>query len=186
MRLSPAFATAIPTNLGEFLAVLGTGERGFSGANLSAHADLRTYVQRLEQEANGVDIPAAFVPMSTFWLLDDRDQLIGMSRLRHRLNERLRFKGGHIGFYVAPTARRRRAGSHLLRETLVQANALGIAQVLLTTDRDNLAAQGLIERHGGVAEDRTGVRDPELGTMFLRYWITLSGASKSARFAHHL
>jgi predicted acetyltransferase len=58
----------------------------------------------------------------------------------------------------------------MLRQTFPHARALGIDRLLVTCDDDNVASQGVIERCGGVLEDKRG---REGGGMTRRYWIDL-------------
>nr|WP_319464069.1 GNAT family N-acetyltransferase [Micromonospora sp. RTP1Z1] len=75
--------------------------------------------------------------------------------------------GGHIGYGVRPSARRRGVATFALGVALSEAARRGIDPVLVTCDDDNTASARIIERHGGVLED---VRDTELGRI-RRYWI---------------
>lgn len=70
-----------------------------------------------------------------------------------------------------PSARGRGIASWALRATLPHARSMGLTQVLLTCDEQNLPSARTIEKNGGVLED---VRNIELG-LKRRYWIDLSG-----------
>ncbi|MFY9634598.1 MAG: GNAT family N-acetyltransferase, partial [Cellulosimicrobium cellulans] len=72
-------------------------------------------------------------------------------------------QGGHIGYSVRPSARRRGHASAALAAALPMARDLGISRALLTCDEDNFGSRATIEKNGGVYEDtRNGKR---------RYWI---------------
>jgi putative acetyltransferase len=73
-----------------------------------------------------------------------------VSNLRHRLTDALQVAGGHIGYGVRPTARRRGLATYLLRETLGRARAMGIDEALLTCASTNQASIQTILRNGGV------------------------------------
>lgn len=62
---------------------------------------------------------------------------MGVSKLRHALNDVLRVHGGHIGYCVRPSARGRGYGHVLLGMTLEQARGQGLTRVLITVDRNN-------------------------------------------------
>src|SRR5690606_29502328 len=128
----------------------------------------KAFLGRLVAHARGVDLPAGWVPATTFWLLDDEGQVAGMSRLRHRLNETLLNHGGHIGYYVRPGARGRGYGTQILALTLAEGRRLGIQRFLLTVRTKNAASIRVIEANGGVMEDE---RIDEDGIPFRRYWI---------------
>jgi len=106
--------------------------------------------------------PAGWVPCTTWWWVDGQDYL-GRIALRHQLTERLRETGGHIGYDVRPTARRRGHATAMLLAALPRAHDLGIDPVLVTCDADNLASRKVIEASRGVLEDERH------GT--LRYWV---------------
>ena len=75
--------------------------------------------------------------------------------------------GGHIGYSVRPSARRRGVATEALRLVLPHAAALGIDPALLTCDVDNVASARVIEANGGVLEDVRGVKK--------RYWVPTGG-----------
>jgi predicted acetyltransferase len=121
------------------------------------------FVAYLEADAlPGSERPTGHVPQSTWWLLDGEEYL-GRISVRHELTEWLREFGGHIGYEVRPTARRRGHATTMLREVLPHAHALGIDPALLTCDEDNVASAKVIEAVGGVLQDRRGIK--------LRYWV---------------
>ncbi|MGY1435719.1 GNAT family N-acetyltransferase [Streptomyces reniochalinae] len=92
--------------------------------------------------------------------------------LRHRLNAMLLEYGGHIGYDVRRTARRRGYATAMLRAALPRAAALGVERALVTCDHDNVASRRVIEACGGVFEVRRGVK--------LRYWIATPAAEPAA------
>ena len=77
--------------------------------------------------------------------------------------------GGHIGYGVRPSARRRGRATWALARVLLEAKALGLHEVLVTCDDTNTGSQQVIEGNGGVMED---IRDTSLGRT-RRYWISV-------------
>lgn len=106
--------------------------------------------------------PPGFVPSTTLWYLDG-DTYLGRLAIRHRLTPPLLDWGGHIGYDVRPTARRRGHATAMLRAAVPMARALGIDAVLVTCDVDNIGSRKVIEACGGVFEDRRSGK--------LRFWI---------------
>lgn len=107
--------------------------------------------------------PPGMVACTYFWLLGDPRTMVGFLAVRHVLNDFLLEQGGHIGYSVRPSARRRGHASRALALGLGHAAALGLDRVLLTCDPGNVASQRTIERAGGVYEDtRAGSR---------RFWV---------------
>jgi predicted acetyltransferase len=109
-----------------------------------------------------------FVPATYWWIVED-DTYLGAITLRHELNDFLLKAGGHIGYSVRPSARRRGLASWALGEVLRRARDLGLSRVLVTCDDDNVGSARTIEKNGGVLED---VRDTTLGRT-RRYWIAV-------------
>jgi predicted acetyltransferase len=95
------------------------------------------------------------------------------------LTPELEYEGGHIGYDIRPSARRRGFGTALLRLTLERAAALGICDVRLTCDADNIGSIRVIENNGGVLEGEVPSR--ERATLIRQYWIPLGGADRDVR-----
>jgi predicted acetyltransferase len=105
---------------------------------------------------------AGYVPCTYLWIVEG-DTFVGSLAIRHELNDFLLNEGGHIGYSVRPSARRRGYAGNALADALPIARELGITRVLLTCDEDNAGSRATIEKNGGVYEDtRNGKR---------RYWI---------------
>ncbi len=129
------------------------------------------WVRRLLRESDpAVLLPAGLVHCTYWWIVED-DEVLGAIGLRHELNDFLREAGGHIGYGIRPSARRRGLASFALGEVLRYAAKLGLSRVLVTCNVENEGSRRTIERHGGELED---IRDTELGRL-RRYWIPLRG-----------
>jgi len=129
------------------------------------------YLRSLRDMAAGVGLQPGWVAMSYFWLIENDVRLIGVSRLRPRLTPALEIQGGHIGYNVPPSVRRKGYGTQLLRLTLPKARAAGLSRVLLTVDSSNVASIRIIERNGGRVESE-GYVGP-LGRTVRRYTIAV-------------
>lgn len=119
---------------------------------------------RLAEEDPDTELAPGRVHCSSRWILDDRtEEMLGFLAIRHRLTPYLLDQGGHIGYSVRPSARRRGVAGTALARALTEARDLHIDPVLVTCDDDNLGSRRTIECNGGVLEDiRAGKR---------RYWI---------------
>ena len=101
----------------EYIAELGAEVRYPFPLDFDHH-DFPRLLKKLSVFANGADLPEGYVPSSSFWLVED-GKLLGVSNLRHHLNERIRKIGGHIGLGIRPSSRGQGLGSALLGKNLV-------------------------------------------------------------------
>ncbi|BCJ47502.1 hypothetical protein GCM10010168_18600 [Actinoplanes ianthinogenes] len=133
------------------------------GASWTTPEGFDAYVRWLvDQAREDAPRPEGYVPVTNLWLTDETEYL-GRIAIRHRLTDQLREAGGHIGYEVRPSARRRGHATRMLREALAVARGLGIDSALLTCEIDNEVSRRVIERNGGVLEDRRGNK--------WRYWV---------------
>lgn len=79
-------------------------------------------------------------------------------------------KGGHIGYEVRPSERRKGYATEMLRLALKKCVDLGITKVLITCDKSNLGSAKTIQNQGGVLENEFLEENGELAQ---RYWINL-------------
>jgi predicted acetyltransferase len=148
--------------------MIGAEIRGY-GSTWHTPEGFARYVTDLRAEAEeDTPRPAGIVPATTLWWVDGAEYL-GRLAIRHRLTSRLLERGGHIGFDVRPTARRRGHATAMLRAALPIATGLGIHRALVTCDVDNVASRKVIEACGGEFEDQRGVK--------LRFWVATSPVS---------
>ena len=135
-----------------------------------ARGGFDAFVRGLRDAADGRNLKPGLVPWSTYWLMLD-GRLLGMSSLRHRLTPALEDRGGHIGYNVRPSERRKGYGTRLLALTLDKARGLGLKRVLITCGSENIGSARVIEKNGGVlANEEASKQD---GTLIRRYWIDL-------------
>ena len=111
---------------------------------------------------------AGYVPASQFWLIADGAGYIGDVDIRHCLNESLKRYGGHIGYKIRPSFRQRGFGTLICKLGIERARWLGISDILITCDDDNIGSARIIEANGGVLRDRV---DNGRGVLTRRYWI---------------
>lgn len=131
--------------------------------------DFKKYIAELNDNSHGINLKSGYVPMTTFWLVKG-DLMLGESRLRHRLNEKLLAgHGGHIGYGISPNYWRKGYGTKILELTLKKAKIMGLKKVLLTCNKENIASAKIIKKNGGVLKNEIK-REGGVGQ---RYWIKL-------------
>ena len=132
------------------------------------HDDFPALLQRLDNLAHGIDVPEGFVPSSTFWLVHG-DDLVGVSNLRHSLNDRIREIGGHIGMGIRPSFRGRGLGTLLLGLTIAEARQRGITPIHIHCHKHNAASARMIVGNGGVLQSE--VAEPGSTQIVQRYVV---------------
>lgn len=127
------------------------------------------FVQRKIDKETGIGLPEGYSPATTFWAVNENDKYIGRITLRHSLTETLNLSGGHIGYDVRPSERRKGYASEMLKLCLIEAKKLGLDKVLLTTYDYHVASRKVMESAGAVFQDAIPYKDKTN----VRYWITL-------------
>ncbi len=133
-----------------------------------------TFVQTVrgfENQSRGNGLPQGWVPATTRFLIHD-GRILGVFNLRHRLTDGLSRFGGHVGYSVRPSERRKGYGTILLAGAMELARIRRIDRILVTCHPDNIASAGVIENCGGVLHDLT-YYEP-IGDEVCRYWISLT------------
>src|SRR5438034_7578774 len=72
-----------------------------------SYDDFDGLVQKLQAQKAGRALPEGFVPHSTYWLVRDGKEILGVSNLRHTLTPKLEWEGGQIGYGIRPSERRK-------------------------------------------------------------------------------
>ena len=129
------------------------------------------YVQKFLDYAKGRNLPKGWVPDTTLWLVKNNTIVLGRTSIRHRLNPFLEKRGGHIGYYIRPSQRAKGYGNLILVLSLEKAKELGIKQVLVTCNDNNIASARIIENNGGKLADK--VKTEYAKYLTRRYWIDL-------------
>lgn len=134
----------------EYIEELGDEERYPFPLDFD-HSDFEALLGKLERFSKGIDIPEGFVPATTYWLVDG-SEIVGVSNLRHYLNDRIRYAGGHIGLGVRATWRGKSLGSLLMGLTLKKAAEHGIDPVHVHCHKHNVPSARMIIANGGILE----------------------------------
>lgn len=130
--------------------------------------DFNLMVEKLNGWSDGIGLPEGFVECSVFWLVNN-DKLIGAIDIRHKLTEALAFRGGHIGYGIRPSERKKGYASIMLSLALKECKKIGLSKVLITCSKSNIGSSKTIINNEGIL-DSEDICD---GETFQRYWITI-------------
>lgn len=134
----------------------------------------QAWLDRLEEYRN-IEPDDNRVPADTYFLVRESDnRIIGMLNLRRVLNQRLINCGGHIGYGIRPTERRQGYNEINLYLGLLRSQELGIDEVILDADEDNIASWRTIEALGGIHSN--DYYDQEDECMVRRYIINVDNS----------
>jgi predicted acetyltransferase len=78
--------------------------------------------------------------------------------------------GGHIGYGIRPSERRKGYATKLLALSLDKTKELGIQNVLVVCDEGNVASEKTILNNGGIPDTSYVEED---GNVVKRFWIQL-------------
>ena len=137
----------------------------------------KTYEQWLNNNLNLHDekyaIEKGLVPAYTYFLVRENDnKIVGMIDLRLGLNEYLREFGGHIGYSIRPTERKKGYNKINLYLILQVAKKHGLEKVLITCANYNQGSRKSILALDGKFEKNT-FDESDNETMEL-YWIDVN------------
>lgn len=99
------------------------------------------------------------------------ESIAGVIGIRHRPEEPAETWGGHIGYSVRPSERRKGIATQMLRDVLPYCKSIGLDRVLLTAGDENTGSVKAITANGGILE--TYVMSPKHHVRVGRYWIDL-------------
>ncbi len=165
VKPSAALREAYLDFVAEFRAA---GEDEIPGRGAPLGADFEAFLASLRRRARAESCPNGLVAASTWWLVQG-GRVIGTCNIRHGLNELLRDHGGHIGYSIRPSERRKGYGSRMLALALQRLAELGIDRALVTCDATNLGSAVVIRRNGGQLDSETV--SPQTSRLTQRYWV---------------
>lgn len=147
------------------------GEMHMHGSSLLGQApSYEDWLEQVQRNVSEETVNPDWVISSTFFAVRRSDRrVIGMVDIRHTLNDFLREYGGHIGYGVRPSERRKGYGTQILEQALAYCALIGRERVMLACYSDNPASRKIIIKCGGKLE-KTFVHTD--GKTVEVYWIT--------------
>ena len=144
------------------------GEREINGdGGLDRAKNYAEWIGKIKTDLTRDD--GTSVPATTYFAVVG-ERIVGTVQVRHKLNDFLLRYGGHIGYGVRPSERRKGCATEMLAQALEKCRELGIIKVLVTCDKDNIGSARTIIKNRGVLENMVTTED---GTARQRYWIDI-------------
>ena len=127
------------------------------------------YLRVTRDVSNGVNLNG-LVPADTYFLVNGEEtRILGAINIRYVLNDYLLNYGGHIGYGIRPSERKKGYATKMLELALALCRQKGMEKVLLTCDKGNIGSAKTMSKNGAVLENEV----EENGKTVQRYWITL-------------
>lgn len=134
--------------------------------------DPEEYITVCSEYEDPATVPSHLVPATQFFFIRKSDnKLVGMIQIRHSFNDFLEKFGGHIGYSVRPSERRKGYAREMLKMALLFCREIGLEKVLITCIDGNVGSEKTILANGGVYEST--VHEPNENEDLKRFWIAL-------------
>ena len=167
VELSIEFEEQIRAYRKEFLE---SGDSMDGTGSLRKYENPQDWIDHFNDQNN---TPHGRVPSTQYMFVREEDRkIVGMIQIRHYFNGYLEKFGGHIGYSVVPSERRKGYATLMLKTALPKCRELGIDRVLITCIKGNEGSRRTILNNGGVYEST--VHEPDEDIDLERYWIDLS------------
>jgi predicted acetyltransferase len=144
-----------------------------NGSALFDKMDFCEWLENTKRNRNPETVRKDWVVATTFFAVRKSDnKIVGMVDIRHNLgNVFLAEYGGHIGYAVRPSERRKGYATQILKMALEYGKSLNLAKVMLGCYQDNLASVRTIEKCGGILTESKMYVD---GKPMNVYWIEIN------------
>ena len=169
IRPSSEYSAQIAEYRQEFLDVGGSMD---GTGPLCRIDDPEEYIKVCREYEEPTTVPSHLVPATQFFFIRKSDnKLVGMIQIRHYLNDFLEKFGGHIGYSVRPSERRKGYAKLMLQKTLPFCKEIRLEKVLITCIDGNIGSEKTILANGGIYEST--VHEPNENVNLKRFWIAL-------------
>jgi predicted acetyltransferase len=165
-----------PTDRKEFLDAVSTAwEPNFITAHYFEEVcgkNFDQYISLLSDVKKGNNIPFNHVPSTTLFGFYQNKIIIRFS-IRHTLDEFLSNIGGHVGYVVDPSYRKKGVASYCLGKCIeyIKQELPDIPKLLITCDESNIASEKVILRQNAIFDSYS---EPQPnGIRKKRFWINI-------------
>lgn len=167
LKVSAEYADQIKEYRQEFL---DAGDSMDGCGSLRTIADPFEYIKKCRDYESLDKLPEDKVLATQFLFIRKSDnKLLGMLQVRHYFNDYLSKYGGHIGYSIRPSERRKGYAKEMLKQALPHCKDLGLKKVLITCIDGNIGSEKTILANGGVYEST--IHEPGENEKLKRFWI---------------
>lgn len=121
--------------------------------NFEEYLNLCRKQGQLKQVTDGLS------PAITYWIILDGRVAVGKLSLHPVITPRLEVLGGHFGYEIRPSYRRRGIAGIACNLGLKELKRLGLTRVFSTCDEDNIGSKRTLEKNGGKLIERYELSD---------------------------
>ena len=125
-----------------YITSLPEDENGFTNPNvgISKEEFENIVLPRMLNHSKGIDLPQGYVSCTEFFLWED-DEIVGLFRIRHELNDFLRESAGHIGYGIKKEYRGKGYATKGLALTIEKAREIiKEDEIYMSVHKDNPAS----------------------------------------------
>ena len=132
------------------------------------------WLSKKHDEYNNINLEEGRVP-SSFYFLMDGNRILGSISIRHSIDsDMLKRFGGHIGYNIRPSERRKGYATKMLNLAIEKCEELGLEEVMVTCKENNIGSAKTIENNCGILKEIVYI--PEENSNFKKYWINVKEA----------
>lgn len=145
----------------KFLCDLGTGENGFHMTPPNNQMEFKELLNKFIKDSEEIQ-PVGRMPQEIYWMYVN-DEIVGILKLRPKLNESLLIQGGNMGVSISPNFRGKGYGKLIVRKGVEFLKERKVSKILVTVRENNIPSRKAIEGNGGILYD--------INNGLCRYWI---------------
>lgn len=148
-----------------------SGETVINGSALFDQLDYTEWLEHTKKYRRVETAGEDWVPSTTFFAVRKEDKkIVGMIDIRHHIRHPFLLEyGGHIGYAVRPSERRKGYASEMLALAIDYAKEIGLDKVMLGCYTDNAGSVKTIQKCGGKLVEEKLYSD---GKPMYIYWIS--------------
>jgi predicted acetyltransferase len=112
------------------------------------------WLKWIEEDRNEETCPFGTVPQDLYFLVNEKERILGAITIRYYLNERIKKNGGHFGIGIRPSERLKGYASKMIElGILIAKKDYEIKELIYTCDKDNIGSAKAIINNGGIFFD---------------------------------